>query len=142
MGAGDRKFLIYLIYSNKLACLQLKSFGLYKQSSQVMSKVRNSCSKVFCKKGVLTNFTKFTRKQLWQSLFFNKVAGLILQLYEKRGSGTGLFLWIFPKFLRTSFIIEHLWWLLLQGYLTFSENLEKYVWMTSSLEPATLLKII
>ena len=31
---------------------------------------------VFCKKGVLRNFTKFTGKHLWQSLFFNKVAGL------------------------------------------------------------------
>ena len=29
---------------------------------------------MFCKKGVLRNFTKFTGKQLWQSLFFNKVA--------------------------------------------------------------------
>ena len=31
---------------------------------------------VFCKKGVLRNFAKFTGKHLCQSLFFNKVAGL------------------------------------------------------------------
>ena len=31
---------------------------------------------VFCKKGVLTNFAKFTGKHLCQRLFFNKVAGL------------------------------------------------------------------
>ena len=31
---------------------------------------------VFCKKGGLKNFTKFTRKHLCPSLFFNKVAGL------------------------------------------------------------------
>ena len=31
---------------------------------------------MFCEKGVLRNFTKFTGKQLCQSLFFNKVAGL------------------------------------------------------------------
>ena len=30
---------------------------------------------VFCKKGALRNFAKFTRKHLRQSLFFNKVAG-------------------------------------------------------------------
>ena len=30
---------------------------------------------VFCKKGVLRNFAKFTGKHLCQSLFFNKVAG-------------------------------------------------------------------
>ena len=35
------------------------------------------------KKGVLRNFTKFTKKHLRQSLFFNKVAG-------KRDSGTEL----------------------------------------------------
>ena len=33
-------------------------------------------AKVFCKKGALGNFAKFTKKHLCQSLFFNKVAGL------------------------------------------------------------------
>ena len=32
--------------------------------------------KVLYKKGVLRNFTKFTGKHLFQSLFFNKVAGM------------------------------------------------------------------
>ena len=31
---------------------------------------------VFCKKGVLRSFVKFTGKHLCQSIFFNKVAGL------------------------------------------------------------------
>ena len=31
---------------------------------------------MFCKKSVLTNFVKITGKQLFQSLFFNKVLGL------------------------------------------------------------------
>ena len=31
---------------------------------------------VFCKKGVLKNFAKFTGKHLCHSLFLNKVAGL------------------------------------------------------------------
>ena len=39
-------------------------------------KNRNSRPEVFCKKGVLRNFVKFTGKHLCQSLFFNKVAGL------------------------------------------------------------------
>ena len=43
---------------------------------------RSSCPEVFCKKGVLRNFTKFTGKDLCQSLFFNKDAD----------SGTGVFL--------------------------------------------------
>ena len=33
-------------------------------------------TEMFCKKGVLRNFTKSTGKQLCQSLFFNKVADL------------------------------------------------------------------
>ena len=39
-------------------------------------KFRSSRPKVFSKKGVLRNFTKFTGKHLCQGLFFNKVAGL------------------------------------------------------------------
>ena len=35
---------------------------------------------LFCKKGVLKNFAKFTGKHLYHSLFFNKVAGLRLLL--------------------------------------------------------------
>ena len=36
----------------------------------------SSRPEVFCEKGVLENFTKFTGKHLYQGLFFNKVAGL------------------------------------------------------------------
>ena len=32
---------------------------------------------MFCKEGVLRNFAKFTGKHLRQTLFFNKVAGLV-----------------------------------------------------------------
>ena len=66
---------------------------------------------MLCKKGVLRSFTKFTGKHLCQSPFFNIVAGLATP-FKKR-------LWhrCFPvnfvKFLRTSFYMEHLWWLLL-----------------------------
>ena len=37
---------------------------------------KNSRPEVFCKKGVLRNFAKFTGKHLCQSLFFSKVASL------------------------------------------------------------------
>ena len=37
---------------------------------------RRSRLEVFCKKGVLKDFTKFTEKHLCQSLFLNKVTGL------------------------------------------------------------------
>ena len=39
---------------------------------------------VFCKKGALRNFAKFTGKHLCQSLSFNKVAGLSLATLSKK----------------------------------------------------------
>ena len=41
---------------------------------------RSSRKEVFCKKGVLGNFAKFTGKHLCQSIFFNKVADLRTQV--------------------------------------------------------------
>ena len=52
---------------------------------------RSSHQKYSIKKGVLKNFTKFTKEHLCQGLFFNKSAGASLQLYQKRDSGTGVF---------------------------------------------------
>ena len=54
------------------------------------------------KKNGLRSFAKYTVKHLCQSLCFNKV-----------DSGTGVFLLIFVKLLRTPFLIEHLWCVLL-----------------------------
>ena len=80
---------------------------------------------MFCRKGILINFVKFTGKHLWQSHFLRK----------KRDSDTGAFLWIlgpatllkkrplnryfpvnFAKFLRTPFFTEHVRWLLLEDF--------------------------
>ena len=52
----------------------------YEKTLLRTKKDRSSHTEVFCKKGVLRNFTKFTRKQLRQSLVFNKVAGLRLEI--------------------------------------------------------------
>ena len=48
---------------------------------------RSSRPEVFCKKGVLRNFAKFTGKHLCQSLFFNKVADLRPATLLKKDSG-------------------------------------------------------
>ena len=53
---------------------------------------------MFCKKGVLRNFAKFTGKHLCQRFYFNKVVGLSLQLYWNRDSGKSVFLWILRNF--------------------------------------------
>ena len=76
---------------------------------------RSSRPEVFCKKGVLRNFTKFTQKHLCYSLFFNKVAGLKPATLLKKRPWHKCFSVNFAKFLRTPLFTEHLWWLLLYG---------------------------
>ena len=53
--------------------------------SQIMPlsdcKLQKQPPEVFCKKGVPRNLAKFLGKHLCQGLYFNKVAGLGLQLY-------------------------------------------------------------
>ena len=44
---------------------------------------RSSRPEVFCEKGVLRNFSKFTGKQLCQSLFFNRVADAACNFIKK-----------------------------------------------------------
>ena len=84
---------------------------------------RNSLPEVFCKKGVLRNFSKFTGKHLCQSLFLNKVAApRPATLLKNR-----LWHWCFPgnfaKFLRTPFFTAQLRCLLLYGeYLWFKSR--------------------
>ena len=77
------------------------------------SRVRTSHQEVFCKKGVLSSFAKFTGKQLWQSLFFNKVVGLGSATSLKKRLWHRRFFVNFAKFIRTSFLTRHLRWLLL-----------------------------
>ena len=53
------------LFPSKLSCWNILT--TFNKSSHQRCSIR---------KGVLRNFTKFTGKQLCQSLFFNKVAGL------------------------------------------------------------------
>ena len=68
---------------------------------------------MFSKKGVRRNFAKFTGKHLSKSLFFNKVAGLRPATLLKKRLWHLCFPVSFAKFLKTPFLTEHLWWLLL-----------------------------
>ena len=67
-----------------------------------LQELLSSHREVFCKKGVLRNFAKFTRKHRCQSLFFNKVAGPSLHLYLKKTQHR-CFPVNFAYFLRKSF---------------------------------------
>ena len=68
---------------------------------------------VFCKKGFLRNFVTFTGKHLCQSLFLNKDADVKPGTLFKKRLWQRCFSVNFAKFLRTPFLTEHLWWLLL-----------------------------
>ena len=66
-----------------------------------LQNVKSSHRRCSLQKGILRNFAKLTGKHLCQSLFFNKVAILLKkkpELYLKRDSGTGFFLWIMQNF--------------------------------------------
>ena len=75
---------------------------------------RSSLPEALCKKGVLRNFTKLTGKHLCQRLFFNKAAGLRPATLLKKTLWHRCFPVNFVKFLRTTFLNEHLRWLLLK----------------------------
>ena len=61
---------------NKLTMGPLKKYVTCMCHFSSHSPVRSSRPDVFCKKGILSNFAKFTGKHLCHSLFFNKVADL------------------------------------------------------------------
>ena len=62
--------ITYPISSNFCKNISLQCYRLYNLPS-----FRSSHWRCSVRKGVLGNFAKFTGKHLWQSLFFNKVAG-------------------------------------------------------------------
>ena len=74
---------------------------------------RTSRPEVFCKKGDLRNFAKFSRKHPCQSLFFSKVVGLRPATLLKIRLWHRCFPVNFAKFLRTPLLTEHLRWLLM-----------------------------
>ena len=65
---------------------------------------------MFCLRGALKNFAKLTGKQLHQSLFFNKVEGLMSATSLKKRLLHRYFPLNFEIFLITQFVTEHLQW--------------------------------
>ena len=90
----------------------LNKFSLMRK---LVHMVRSSRPEVFCKKGVLRNFTKFTGKHLCQSFFFNKVAGLRPATLLKKRLWHRCFPVNFVELLRTPLLTEHIRWLLLNS---------------------------
>ena len=75
------------------------------QKLPIFNTCRSSRPEVYCKKGVLRNFTEFIGKHLRQSLFFNKNAGLRHVTLLKKRVWHRCFPVNFVKLVRTSFFI-------------------------------------
>ena len=97
-------------------------------------KNRSSCLQMFFKIGVLKNFVIFKRKHLRRSLFLIKLQAIRLQKRLEH--------MYFPvniaKFLRTAFVIEHLWCLFLKrtpslSYLFIISIIDKLLYSNSHL---------
>ena len=63
---------------------------------------------MFCKKGALKHFVKFTGKHLHQGLFFNKVAGGACNFIKKETQAQ-VFSCEFCEIFKNTFLTDHLW---------------------------------
>ena len=72
-------FLIFFFFFLQKQLLQTFHYFLRQlhKLPAFFSKTKSSRLEVFCRKGVLRNFAKFTGKHLCQTLFSNKVAGFL-----------------------------------------------------------------
>ena len=61
------------------------------------------------RKGVLRNSAKFTGKHLYQSLFFNNVAGLVACNFIKKETLAQVLSREFCKISKNTFFTEYLW---------------------------------
>ena len=104
-----RKLMDWFLYDNGLRHEKVKK----KKKSSVKKYYKVHClqkcysfchPQVFCKKGILKNFAKFTEKHQCQRLFFNKVAGLKPTILFKENFWCRCFLVNFVKFQRTPFL--------------------------------------
>ena len=61
-----------------------KATGLGRKVNRMSIYVKATVQRFLKKKGVMRNFVEFTRKHLYQTLFFDKVKFLDLQFHLKR----------------------------------------------------------
>ena len=108
---------------NQLSSEQLKDYASFEKI--VLSIFRSSRLEVFCKKGVLRNFAKFTEKHLCQSLFFNKIAGTACNFIKKE-TLPQVFSREFCEISKNTFYTEHLRWLLWNFRRTSEEKVTSY----------------
>ena len=112
---------ISYLYLNQ-AILKLNHTGLY-------ISIHKHPPEVFCKKGALKNFAKFTGKHLCQSLFFDKVHGPKPATLLKKRLWLRCFPVNFAKFSRTPLLQNTSGRLLLNIYTPLINYLPKILWL-------------
>ena len=113
----------YSVFNN--TCFQKHLWAAACKNQHLSDKVRSSHPLVFCKKGVPTNFAKFTVNHLCQNLLFNKVAGL--RLWHRCVPVN------FVKFLRLSFFTKISATNQINQYLDIKSYILKTKWRQVSL---------
>ena len=89
---------IFVCFCSDFSSNQEKCFAKYAQKQ---------LPEVFYEKRCSKNFAKFTGKYLWQSLFFNKVAGAACNFIKKE-TVAQVFFWEFCATFKNTFFTKHL----------------------------------
>ena len=76
MGAGRKLNLHRDAQTPSELLMNVFNLRLMSRGKAYITRYRDNCSRVICRKGVLKDFAKFTGKHLCQTLFFNKEAAL------------------------------------------------------------------
>ena len=100
--AQGRKYSYCYLFHNR----QLLNFLKFSSQQTLWKSVADP--QRCCKKGVINNFAKFTGKPLYRRPFFNKVAGLNMQLYLKKAS-LQVFSCEFCEIFKSDYLGKHLW---------------------------------
>ena len=106
MDAVWKRTMLLTSNTMKISVFPIRIIQLYQKYIS-----RSTRPDIFCKKGVLRNFTKFTVKHLCQCLFFNKVAVEVACNFTKKETLVQVFSCEFCKISKNTFFTEH-WWLL------------------------------
>ena len=98
--------------------------GAVPQMQNAQNSCRNVLSLEFLELVAQRCSVKEVFLKIYQNSQENNCVG-VLQLYLKKKINTGVFLWSLQKILRTSFLKEHKWWLLLYFDIKFVNILIK-----------------
>ena len=104
--AAEENSRVYVLLTQRLVLIIFCSNYISQETvpGNLTATIRSSHQRCSVRKVVLGNFTKFTGKHLFQSIFFNKVAGLRPATLLKKRLWHRCFPVNFVEFLRTPFL--------------------------------------